>query len=67
MSLFQDAEISFIKLISRYCKPVFIPKDEFIIKKGDSSPSVSFEFLIKYRKSCYVNFCVDVFYYYGNS
>jgi len=39
--LFQDAELSFIKLVSRYCKPVFIPKDEFIIKKGDNSPLVS--------------------------
>ena len=47
VSLFQDADVSFIKLISHYCKPVFIPKDEFIIKKGDNSPSVSL--IIRYE------------------
>ena len=39
--LFKDAELAFIKLVSRYCKPVFIPKDEYIIVKGDICPLVS--------------------------
>ena len=39
--LFQDVEPAFIKLVSRYCKPVFIPKDEYIILKGDICPLVS--------------------------
>ena len=41
MTLFKDVELSFIKLVSRYCKPVFIPKDEFIIKMDDICPLVS--------------------------
>ena len=41
ITLFKDVELAFIKLVSRYCKPVFIPKDEFIIKTGDICPLVS--------------------------